>query len=65
MYDVELAMNELYHILPRHAANGKKDDVLALLEKTNGIVGYYPKIEFENFVSMLYTPLFIYRREED
>lgn len=65
LYDVELAMNELYHILPRHAADGKKEDVLALLAKTNEIINYYPRIEFENFVSMLYTPLFIYRREED
>ena len=24
LYDVELAMNELYHILPRHAADGKR-----------------------------------------
>lgn len=59
LYNIELAMNELYHILPRHVADDKKNEVLVLLEKTNMVINYYPSIQFENFVSMLYTPLFI------
>lgn len=65
LYNVELAMNELYHILPRHVTDDKKNEVLVLLEKTSTVINYYPSIKFENFVSMLYTPLFIYRREEE
>ncbi|WKZ17490.1 MAG: type III-B CRISPR-associated protein Cas10/Cmr2 [Candidatus Jettenia sp. CY-1] len=64
LYNVELAMNELYHILLRHTADNKKNDVFALLEKTK-VIHYYPGIGFENFASMLYTPLFIYRKEEE
>ncbi|RLC26372.1 MAG: hypothetical protein DRH21_02360, partial [Deltaproteobacteria bacterium] len=62
--DRSMAMNELYHILPRHL----RDRALAfsLINKTEDIIyGYKESVIFENMLSLLYVPIYLHQEGMD
>ena len=62
--DRSMAINELYHILPRHL----RDRALAfsLINKTEDIIyGYKESMKFENVLSLLYLPIYFHQEGMD
>lgn len=62
--DRSMAINELYHILPRHL----RDKALAfsLINNTEDIIyGHKDSVKFENMLSLLYVPIYFHQEEMD
>lgn len=62
--DRSMAINELYHILPRHL----RDKALAfsLINKTEDIIyGYKESMKFKNMLSLLYVPIYFHQEGMD
>ena len=62
--DRSMAINELYHILPRHLRN--KALAFSLINKTGEIIyGHKDSVKFENMLSLLYVPIYFHQEGMD